>query len=185
MIGLIDVAEDGGLQLSDRSEHPTLEALPCELGEEALDRVEPGCRCRGEVKGPARMPSKPFAHLGMFVGGIIIDDGMDQLSFGNLGFDGGEEADELLMPVACHAAAGHLAFQEVEPQTGWWCHGACSHGSWCRLVPSSFSEFIVYAKANPGKVNMASGGNGSASHVYGELFKMMAAVEMVHVPYRG
>jgi hypothetical protein len=87
MIGLIDVAEDGGLQLCDRSEHPTLEALPCELGEEALDRVEPGCRCRDEVKGPARMPSKPFAHLGMFVGGIIIDDGMDQLSFGNLGFD--------------------------------------------------------------------------------------------------
>jgi hypothetical protein len=84
MIGLIDVAEDGGLQLSDRSEHPTLEALPSELGEEALDRVEPGCRCRGEVKGPARMPSKPFAHFGMFVGGIIIDDGMDQLSFGNL-----------------------------------------------------------------------------------------------------
>jgi hypothetical protein len=46
----------------------------------------------------------------MFVGGIVIDDGMDQLSFGNLGFDGGEEADELLMPVACHAAAGHLAW---------------------------------------------------------------------------
>ena len=46
-------------------------------------------------------------------------------------------------------------------------------------------EFIAYAKANPGKINMASGGNGSTLHVAGELFKMMAGVDMVHVPYRG
>jgi tripartite-type tricarboxylate transporter receptor subunit TctC len=46
-------------------------------------------------------------------------------------------------------------------------------------------EFISYAKANPGKVNMASAGNGSAPHMAGELFKMMAGVELVHVPYRG
>jgi tripartite-type tricarboxylate transporter receptor subunit TctC len=46
-------------------------------------------------------------------------------------------------------------------------------------------EFISYAKANPGKVNMASAGNGSAPHMAGELFKMMAGVNMVHVPYRG
>ena len=46
-------------------------------------------------------------------------------------------------------------------------------------------ELIAYAKANPGKVNMASAGNGSAPHMAGELFKMMAGVNMVHVPYRG
>jgi len=46
-------------------------------------------------------------------------------------------------------------------------------------------EFIAYAKANPGKISMASVGNGSVSHVAGELFKMMAGVDMVHVPYRG
>jgi tripartite-type tricarboxylate transporter receptor subunit TctC len=46
-------------------------------------------------------------------------------------------------------------------------------------------ELIAYAKANPGKINMASAGNGSPHHVSGELFKMLAAVEMVHVPYRG
>jgi len=46
-------------------------------------------------------------------------------------------------------------------------------------------EFIVYAKANPGKINMASSGNGSVSHVFGELFKMMAGADLVHVPYRG
>jgi tripartite-type tricarboxylate transporter receptor subunit TctC len=46
-------------------------------------------------------------------------------------------------------------------------------------------EFIAYAEANPGKINMASSGTGSSIHVSGELFKMMAGVNMVHVPYRG
>jgi tripartite-type tricarboxylate transporter receptor subunit TctC len=46
-------------------------------------------------------------------------------------------------------------------------------------------EFIAYAKANPGKLSFASGGNGSSLHVIGELFKMMAGIDMVHVPYRG
>jgi tripartite-type tricarboxylate transporter receptor subunit TctC len=45
-------------------------------------------------------------------------------------------------------------------------------------------EFIAYAKANPGKVNMASPGNGTSPHVAGELFKMMTGVDLVHVPYR-
>ena len=58
------------------------------------------------------------------------------------------------------------------------------------VVSSSFPtktlpEFIAYAKANPGKINMASAGNGSVPHVAGELFKMMTGVEMLHVPYRG
>jgi len=46
-------------------------------------------------------------------------------------------------------------------------------------------EFIAYAKANPGKINMVSGGTGTSVHVSGELFKMMTGVHMVHVPYRG
>jgi tripartite-type tricarboxylate transporter receptor subunit TctC len=46
-------------------------------------------------------------------------------------------------------------------------------------------EFIAYAKANPGKINMASAGIGTGTHLAGELFKMMAGVDMVHVPYRG
>ena len=53
-------------------------------------------------------------------------------------------------------------------------------------VPArSVSEFIAYAKANPGKINMASGGNGSPQHVAGELFGMMTSIDLVHVPYRG
>jgi len=46
-------------------------------------------------------------------------------------------------------------------------------------------EFVAYAKSNPGKINMASGGWGTLSHLEGELFKMMTGVNMVHVPYRG
>jgi tripartite-type tricarboxylate transporter receptor subunit TctC len=46
-------------------------------------------------------------------------------------------------------------------------------------------EFIAYAKANPGQINMASVGNGTTPHMAGELFKMMSGVDMLHVPYRG
>jgi tripartite-type tricarboxylate transporter receptor subunit TctC len=53
-------------------------------------------------------------------------------------------------------------------------------------VPAkTIPEFISYAKANPGKINMASGGIGTPGHVCGELFKMMTGVNLVHVPYRG
>jgi tripartite-type tricarboxylate transporter receptor subunit TctC len=53
-------------------------------------------------------------------------------------------------------------------------------------VPAkTVAEFIAYTKANPGKVNMASSGNGTSIHVSGELFKMMTRVDMLHVPYRG
>jgi tripartite-type tricarboxylate transporter receptor subunit TctC len=53
-------------------------------------------------------------------------------------------------------------------------------------VPAnSLAGFIAYLKANPGKVTMASGGNGAPSHISGEMFKMLAGVDMVHVPYRG
>jgi tripartite-type tricarboxylate transporter receptor subunit TctC len=54
------------------------------------------------------------------------------------------------------------------------------------LVPAhTVPELVAYAKANPGKVNMASAGNGSAPHMAGELFNVTAGVNMVHVPYRG
>jgi tripartite-type tricarboxylate transporter receptor subunit TctC len=58
------------------------------------------------------------------------------------------------------------------------------------VVPPNFpannvAEFIAYAKANPGKVNFASSGNGTSVHMSGELFKLLAGIDMVHVPYRG
>jgi tripartite-type tricarboxylate transporter receptor subunit TctC len=53
------------------------------------------------------------------------------------------------------------------------------------LPAKSIPELVAYAKANPGKLSLASFGTGTTSHVAGELFKMMAGVEMIHVPYRG
>ena len=50
---------------------------------------------------------------------------------------------------------------------------------------NSVPEFIAYAKANPGKLTMASAGDGTIQHVAGEMFKMMAGIDMMHVPYRG
>ena len=50
---------------------------------------------------------------------------------------------------------------------------------------TTVAEFIAYAKANPGNLNMASGGNGNSTHMAGELFKMLTGVQMIHVPYRG
>ena len=68
--------------------------------------------------------------------------------------------------------------------------GISGNAAFAMVVNPSFpantvSEFIEYAKANPGKINMASTGTGNLSHVFGELFKMMAGVDMLHVPYRG
>jgi tripartite-type tricarboxylate transporter receptor subunit TctC len=53
------------------------------------------------------------------------------------------------------------------------------------LPARTIPDLIAYAKANPRKLNVASAGNGTASHVSAELFKMMAGVDLIHVPYRG
>jgi len=65
-----------------------------------------------------------------------------------------------------------------------------NNDSFVLLVNPSFPaktvpEFIAYAKANPGKINLASNGTGNLTHLSGELFRMMTAIEVVHVPYRG
>ena len=66
---------------------------------------------------------------------------------------------------------------------------AVANAPYLVVVPPSFpakniSEFVAYAKANPGKINFASGGKGSSSHIFGELLKTLAGIDMVHVPYR-
>lgn len=53
------------------------------------------------------------------------------------------------------------------------------------ILARTVTEFVAYAKANPGKINLASSGSGNLSHLAGELFKMMTGTQMVHVPYRG
>ncbi len=89
--------------------------------------------------------------------------------------------------VAANSLADNLSFDfmgDFEPVAG------VSNGPLLMLMhPSvpvnSLAEFIAYAKANPSKINFASAGNGSDPHLAGELFKMMAGVQMTHVPYRG
>ena len=60
------------------------------------------------------MPGQPLLHLGMLVGGIVVDNGMDRLSRRDLRLDGVEEADELLVAVALHVAADDGAVEDVE-----------------------------------------------------------------------
>src|SRR5436305_1454624 len=72
-----------------------------------------------------------------------------------------------IMPVAALARAPNVL--EVHPS----------------FPATTIPEFIAYAKANPGKINMASAGTGTTQHLASELFKVMAGVELVHVPYRG
>ena len=73
-----------------------------ELRKEAFDSVEPGAVDRYEVEGEAPVAAEPGAHLGMLVGGVVVEDHMDALADLDLGLDGVEEADEHLVAVALH-----------------------------------------------------------------------------------
>jgi hypothetical protein len=79
-----DEAVDGGLEVGDGSENAAHQAPAREFGEEGLDSIGPGCGRRREVECPARMAGKPCARLGMFVGGIVVDDGVNGLSLRHL-----------------------------------------------------------------------------------------------------
>ena len=63
---------------------------------------------------PAWMPAQPIDHLGMFMGGVVVENGVNGFTGRDLALDGIQEADELLVPVVLHAAADDLAFQYVE-----------------------------------------------------------------------
>jgi hypothetical protein len=77
-----DEATDCRLQLDDLWEDAAFQSPLCELGEEALNGVEPGPRCRREVVGPAGMPGRPLAHLHLrvLVGRVFVGGGVDLLS---------------------------------------------------------------------------------------------------------
>src|SRR5271154_2058241 len=111
LIVLFEEAVDRGLQIRDGPEDAALEPALCERGEEALDRVEPGSGRRREVERPSRIAFEPSADIGMLMGGVVVDDGVDRLARRNLSFDDIEEADELLMAMALHVAADHRAVE--------------------------------------------------------------------------
>src|SRR5262249_17288083 len=113
MIGLRDEAVDGGLELDEGAEDTALEAAPRELGEEAFEGVEPGAGSWGEVEDEGGRAAEPGLDLRMVVGGVVVDDDVDDLARRHLRLDGVEEADELLMAVARPAAPRGLSFAHV------------------------------------------------------------------------
>src|SRR5262249_45424712 len=114
MIGLRRESVDGGLELDEGAEDAALEVAPRELGEEALDGVEPGARRGSEGEEEGGRGGEPRLDLGMLVGGVVVDDHVDDLARRHFGLDGIEETDELLMAVALHTAADDLALEHVE-----------------------------------------------------------------------
>ena len=80
MVGLVEISVDGGLEVDDGSEHAAFQAALGERGEEGLDGVEPGARGRGEVEDEARVAGEPGQHLRLLVGGVVVEDDMDDLA---------------------------------------------------------------------------------------------------------
>ena len=109
-----DVTLDGVFEISDGFEDAPAYFPAGDRGEEPLDRVEPRRRCRGEMKCPSRMISDPGEDVGVFVGGVIVGDGMDDLSGGDSSFDSVQKLDKLLMSMLFHAAPYDGSVQDVE-----------------------------------------------------------------------
>ena len=105
LIVLFEESVDRGLEVGDGPEDAALEPALGEGCEETLDGIEPGGRRRREMERPSRMAFEPSSNIGMLVGGVVVDDGVDRLSNGNLLLDDIEEANELLMAMALHCLA--------------------------------------------------------------------------------
>ena len=88
----VDVAFDRVLQIVDGWRAPASDLAACDGGEEAFDGVEPRRRGRREMESPARMVGEPFKDVGLFVGGIVVVDGVDDFSGRDGALDGVEEA---------------------------------------------------------------------------------------------
>src|SRR4051794_7077083 len=113
-VGLRQKTIYGRLEVDDPAKGASLQPLAGKLGEEALDRVQPGCRRRGEVKVKSRVPWEPSTNLGMLEGGVVMDNQMQVQVRRGSAIDLLEEANELLVPVSTHALADHSPIQHVE-----------------------------------------------------------------------
>ncbi len=111
---LSDVAVDCSLKVDDPAEVAPLQPAPGQGGEEALDRVHPRGRGRGEVEDPAWVPSQPGPHLRVLVRAVVVQDHVDQFAGRHRRLDRVEEAQELLVAVTLHAAADHRTLQYIE-----------------------------------------------------------------------
>jgi tripartite-type tricarboxylate transporter receptor subunit TctC len=129
-----------------------------QLGQPFVVENRPGAA--GTIGTEAVVKAPPDGYTLLLVGAAAVTSALlyDKLSF-NLIRD--------IAPVAAISREPHIMV--VNPSVP------------AKTVP----EFIAYAKGNPGKISMASGGMGTAAHLSGELFKMMTGINMLHVPYRG
>jgi tripartite-type tricarboxylate transporter receptor subunit TctC len=134
------------------------QSLTAQLSQQFLVENRPGAGGNIAAESVARAPADGYTLLV-----IGANNPINTTLYGKLGFD--------LLRDFAPVAGIYRVFQvmEVNPAFA------------ARTVP----EFIAYAKANPGKINFGSAGTGSVAHVTGEWFKMMAGVDMQHVPYRG
>ncbi len=129
LVMLGNEAVNGGLQIGDGAEHAVFEPPLCQLGEEAFDRVKPGARGGREVERPARVAGEPSPDFFMFMGGVVVGDGVDDFACGNLSFDRVQETDELLMPGGAACSVRSLGRRaRSAPRTKWWWHCACNRG---------------------------------------------------------
>src|SRR5215470_10633184 len=128
------------------------------LGQQFVVENRPGAATNLAAEAVVRAPPDGYTLLGFDVAAAFNATLYDKLSFNFI---------RDIAPVAGFARVPQI--MTVNPSVP------------ARTVP----EFIAYAKANPGKIAMATAGNGSPMHMAGELFKMMSAVDLVHVPYRG
>jgi hypothetical protein len=113
-VGFGDEAIDGGLEINEGVEDTTVKPPPGEFGEETFDGIEPRTGCRGEVENKPLVAIEPGPDLWMLMGGVVVENDMDGLVFGNLSVDRVQEADELLMPVTLHIAPDHGPIEDVQ-----------------------------------------------------------------------
>src|SRR3974377_683529 len=102
------------LQTGDGAEHAVLEPPPGQFGEKALHRVEPGARGWREMEDPARMAGEPGADLCVLMGGIIVEDGMDDFAGRDRPLDGVPKTNEVLMPVALNVLCDNLCVERSQ-----------------------------------------------------------------------
>ena len=110
----LDVTADSVLEIGDGFEDAASDLAPRDDREEPFDGVEPRGGGRREMERPSRMTGQPFDDVGMLVGGVIVDDGVDELAGGDRPLHGVEEADEVLMAMLGHAAPDHGSIEDIE-----------------------------------------------------------------------
>jgi tripartite-type tricarboxylate transporter receptor subunit TctC len=128
------------------------------LGRPFVVENKPGAGSNLAIETVAKAPPDGYT-----LGVVATINAINTTLYNSLGFDFGKD----ITPVASLVSTPQV--MEVHPSVP------------AKTVP----EFIDYAKANPGKINMASGGIGTMTHVAGELFEMMTGVKLLHVPYHG